>query len=148
MQTQSFTSSSMIFSCITCKTPDFLSGLIFDISKIFSIQTSFKRLFTETEKNGNLPEMEFFEAFPVFSKIIVNPLNLFFEGFLTFFYQFSRFLGRIPVFFRSNIFEWFTNILTTRSLINQPTLDCLYVLNVYINRYMYYMHIHIYIICK
>jgi len=33
-----------------------------------------------TQKNGNLPKMNFFEAFPVFSKIIGNPSNPIFRG--------------------------------------------------------------------
>jgi len=64
-----------------------------------------KRLNTETpqhgigpQKNGNLPKMNFFEAFPVFSKIIGNPSNPIFRGISRFFYPFPRFLGRIPVY--------------------------------------------------
>ena len=50
------------------------------------------------QKNRNLPKMNFFEAFPVFSKIIGNPSNPIFRGISCFFYPFSRVLGRIPVY--------------------------------------------------
>ena len=57
-----------------------------------------------TPKNGNLPKMFFFEAFPVFSKIFGNSLNLSFRGVSHFFDPFPRFLdsGLFP-----NIFEGF-----------------------------------------
>ena len=32
------------------------------------------------KKNGNLPKMNLFEAFPVYSKIIENPSNPIFRG--------------------------------------------------------------------
>ena len=63
-----------------------------------------KRLTTETlqqnqtQKNGNLLNMNFFEAFPVFSKIIGNPSNLILRGISCFFYPFPQFLGQIPVY--------------------------------------------------
>ena len=50
------------------------------------------------QKKGNLPKMNFFEAFPVFSKIIRNPSNPIFRGISRFFDPFPRFLGRIPVY--------------------------------------------------
>ena len=79
------------------------------------------------KKNGNLPKMNFFEAFPVFSKIIGNPSNPIFrgiscfflsvfssfrsdsglsgsyivEGFPNIFDPFSHFLGPFPVFRKS-----------------------------------------------
>ena len=45
-----------------------------------------------TPKNGNLPKMNFFEAFPVFSKNFGNSLNLSFRGVSHFFDPFPRFL--------------------------------------------------------
>ena len=70
-----------------------------------------KRLNTESDpkKNRNLPKINFFEAFPVFSKIIGNPSNLIFRGI-------SRFLSVSPIFrsdsglYGSYIFEGFPNI--------------------------------------
>ena len=50
------------------------------------------------KKNRNLPKMNFFEAFPVFSKIIGNPSNTIFRGISRFFDPFPLFLGRIPVY--------------------------------------------------
>jgi len=69
------------------------------------------------KKNGNLPKMNFFEAFPVFSKIMGNPSNPIFRGI-------SRFFLSVSSNFRSdsglsgsyivegfpNIFEGFPNI--------------------------------------
>ena len=50
------------------------------------------------KKTGNLPKMNIFKAFPVFSKIIGNPSNPIFRGISRFFESFPRFLGRIPVY--------------------------------------------------
>ena len=52
-----------------------------------------------TPKNGNLPKMNYFEAFPVFSKFFGNSLNQSLRGVSHFFDPFPRFLGRIPVYF-------------------------------------------------
>ena len=58
-----------------------------------------KRLNTESDpKKRNLPKMNFFEVFPVFSKIIWNPSNPILRGISRFCYPFPWFLGQIPVY--------------------------------------------------
>ena len=50
-------------------------------------------------KKRKPPQNEFFEAFPVFSKIIGNPSNLIYRVISRFFFDlFPRFLGQIPVY--------------------------------------------------
>ena len=46
----------------------------------------------------NTKESLIFWGYPVFSKIMGNPLNLSCRGISCFFYPFPRFLGRIPIY--------------------------------------------------
>ena len=82
-----------------------------------SVMVLWKRLNTETpqhgirpKKTGNLPKMNFFEAFPVFSKIFGNPLNLIFKGVSRFFRSVSPIFRSDSGFYGSYIFEGFPNI--------------------------------------
>ena len=52
----------------------------------------------QTQKNRNLPKMNFFKAFPVFSKIIGNPSNPIFRGISHFFWSVSLIYGQIPLY--------------------------------------------------
>ena len=78
-----------------------------------------KRLNTESDpKNRKPPQNEFFEAFPVFSKIIGNPSNPIFKGISHFFWSVSSIFrsdsglsGSYIVEGFPNIFEGFPNIL-------------------------------------
>ena len=62
------------------------------------------------KKTGNLPKMNFFEAFPVFSKIIGNPSKIIFWGISRFFLSVSPIFRSDSGLYGSYIFEGFPNI--------------------------------------
>ena len=62
------------------------------------------------KKTGNLPKMNFFEVFPVFSKNIGNPSNMIFRGISCFFLSVSPTFRSDFSLYGSYIFEGFPNI--------------------------------------
>ena len=62
------------------------------------------------KKIGNEPKMNFFEAFPVFSKMFGNPSNLIFWGVSHFLWSVSLIIRSDSGLYGSYIFEGFPNI--------------------------------------